>query len=719
MLRNLKFFWKLMLLAVITPIAVLITSALAFYQSDQIKKEFDNLHQATLVRIINLDRGNLDQERLVAMLLQLASDDLSPQDRATMIQTFRQVDSEMASIVLQYEEEWQSVHNAPLTAKLTALGKNDLQKSEKKALDQYHSAYSSFAVKRDLVIDGASQNVSVLMPELERMGEAFEILVMVNQEFAGIAEQTAQAALTNMRVTIVAGGLLLSLVAIGFAVFLSRSITRPLAIVAEGAGNLAVGNLNRHISDDVRAFITNLNDEAGQVGKGLAGTEAYLQDMAEKASRIAAGDLTVEVLPYSPEDELGNAFAQMVEQLRTLIRALNQNAASLTAASQQLALASEQSEQAASQIATTIQQVAQGISLQMESVHQTVSNVDQSARTIASVAQGAQDQAVAVNRAANVTTEMAKVIERVTQSAQVSAERATQAAQVAGEGAQTVEQTICGIEIIQSKVNSSAQIVREMGARSAQIGVIVETIEDIASQTNLLALNAAIEAARAGEHGKGFAVVADEVRKLAEKSGLAAKEIAGLIERIQGAIEEAVDAMNESAAETQVGVARASASGQALERIQEVVMAVSQQVAEISGAAVQLQSASGTLVAAMDSVSAVVEENTAATEQMTAGSEKISHAVENIASVSEENSAAVQEVSANAEEMSAQVEEVSASAQSLAEMAAELMRLVAQFKLEEETQLDADEAQAYVTAWSTEEAPVDEIDDELFEPASG
>ncbi len=116
---------------------------------------------------------------------------------------------------------------------------------------------------------------------------------------------------------------------------------------------------------------------------------------------------------------------------------------------------------------------------------------------------------------------------------------------------------------IREKVNQSAEIVREMGKRSNEIGMIVSTIDEIASQTNLLSLNAAIEAARAGEHGKGFAVVADEVRKLAEKSALATKEISALVKLIQGSVAESIRSMDESGKEVERAgkISRPVASG--------------------------------------------------------------------------------------------------------------------------------------------------------------
>ena len=178
-----------------------------------------------------------------------------------------------------------------------------------------------------------------------------------------------------------------------------------------------------------------------------------------------------------------------------------------------------------------------------------------------------------------------------------------------------MEETLAGMHGIKAKVGVSAEKVQEMGRRSDQIGTIVETIEDIASQTNLLALNAAIEAARAGEHGKGFAVVADEVRKLAERSSQATKEIGAMIKAIQSETREAVHSMEEGVREVEKGAVSSEKSGESLREILDQINEVTMQINQIATAAEQQTATTSEITTNIHQVTEVVHQSARGAEE--------------------------------------------------------------------------------------------------------
>jgi len=527
----------------------------------------------------------------------------------------------------------------------------------------------------NLGMNGVQMGISI-SPFQDASGDVVGVLMATEDNTAAYRGLTSQVAY------VLGLGLLIYL---GLILILYLSTRRSFNLLARISQSIQTTATTGRLEAPPR---NQTDDEVGRLAGNFCDMIEHLQKTATSADQVAKGDLTVQVVPLSEEDQLGNAFGGMVVSLRNLVGRVAHTIDDVNGIADQFYVAADQTSQAAAQVAATIHQVAIGTGHQAERVSKASDTVTQVSRAIDGVARGAQEQADAVGRSSRIAAQISEVIEQVATNARAGAQGSTEASDAARSGAETIGETITGMESIKTKVGQLAQRVREMGQRSDQIGAIVETIDDIASQTNLLALNAAIEAARAGEHGKGFAVVADEVRKLAEKSAEATQKISGLISGIQQTVSEAVTAMDEGMVEVENGVVRANEAGQALGNILSASEQVNYQVAEIAAAAHQMTSSAGGMVSAMDTVSAVVEENTAATQQMAASSGEVIEAIEGIFTISEENSAAIQEVSAATQELNAQTEEVTASAHTLSEMAQRLQLMVNQFSfLVDETSL--------------------------------
>ena len=383
-----------------------------------------------------------------------------------------------------------------------------------------------------------------------------------------------------------------------FLFVLSNRVAKPVNELVDYSQKFAKGEYSSRpqidSNDDFGLIAENFTRSSEKVSRAVSNHEAQenlqksVTEFLTVVSQIARGDLTLR--GRVTNDALGNVVDSvnyMLENFMKVLERVRKAAVDVSSSANEILLSSED------------------------------------------MASGAVQQDQEITNTSSAVEELTVSMKQVSNNAEASAEAARRALDAAEQGNRAVRDTLDGMQRIRSSVQATAKKIKSLGDRSLEISEIINVINDITEQTNLLALNAAIEAARAGEAGRGFAVVADEVRKLAEHSRTATKDIAALIKAIQAETNEAVVVMEEGTKEVEVGARLADQAGKALDAISSVVRQSAELVQEISLASKQQVRGTEGVANAMQIISNI-------TRQTSQGARQTARTVENMVKLSEQ-----------------------------------------------------------------------------------
>jgi methyl-accepting chemotaxis protein len=453
---------------------------------------------------------------------------------------------------------------------------------------------------------------------------------------------------------------------------ISNLISKPIEQISTVMGELNKGHLSSRVNHSS-------NDEVGVLAESMNSFADTLQNFTGVMYKVAEGDLTVEAKILDSADEISPALNRIVYTLRDLVgetRLLTTSALegklntkgnvgkfsggykeliqgfneTLDAAISPVKDGSNAlAKMAAGDFSVRVegnykgdhQIIKNSINQLGESLENVIGNVRDAIEATASassqisssteeMAAGAQEQSSQTSEVASAVEEMTSTILQTTQHAASAAEYSKSAGIIAKNGATVVRETVTGMNRIADVVGEAASIVQELGNSSNQIGEIVQVIEDIADQTNLLALNAAIEAARAGEQGRGFAVVADEVRKLAERTTKATKEIATMIRQIQKDTGNAVTSISSGTKEVEDGRELANKAIKSLDEIIESTDKTISAISQVAKASEEQSSAAEQISKSIDGISNVVQQSAIGLQQIARASEDLNNLTTNL-----------------------------------------------------------------------------------------
>jgi methyl-accepting chemotaxis protein len=447
---------------------------------------------------------------------------------------------------------------------------------ELKRLDELISARATYLKTRD-------EQIALIykdrVDEAQRLGTTIQeerynriraiAKELVDGKIAQAKTRIAQAeknARTLLFIFVIVGALALLLSA-GMALFLSRIIAKPLNEIKITAERIAAGDLSVTVVADER------RDEIGALTRTFSGMTRYLREMADVAGQIAARNLNVSVKPQSEGDVLGNAFAAMIRNLQEVMKEIQKSATVLASS--------------VSEILATTNQVASGMTETAASVNETTATVEE------------------VKQTALLSSEKSK---GVSESAQNSVH-------VARQGNAAVTETVEGINHIRGLMESVADSIVKLSEQTQAIGEIITTVNDLAQQSNLLSVNAAIEASKAGEQGKGFTVVAQEIKSLADQSKQATEQVRTILGDIQKATGAAVMAAEQVSKAVDNGVKQSNEAGESIRKLSESITEAAQTSMQIAASSQQQLTGMEQVALAMENIKQATQQNVAGTRQ--------------------------------------------------------------------------------------------------------
>ncbi len=455
----------------------------------------------------------------------------------------------------------------------------------------------------------------------------------------------------------------ISVAALLFWFFSRKFVLTPIRSAEKAAKSLAEGDLSFHL--DIRS-----NDEIGRMGKALNDSSRFLGNIFQ---RVRNGSKRVVSVAEKVDTEIKNVAdstkleTESIANIASSLEQMNSAAAEISESSESLAATTEEKAASMEQMVMSIGQVANSANELSNLVDTTAVSIEELSATIKEVANKTEELAAASEETLAAAEELSSSIKEVEQSAKESSRLSEKVKNDASTfGIRSVEKTIEGIRDIKLSFEKTANFLNKLGVRSEEIGKILNVIDEITDQTTLLALNAAILAAQAGEYGKGFSVVADEIKDLAERTSFSTHEIAGLIQGVQQEVKDAINAMSEGLSSVEEGIKVASNAGDALHKIIETSVQSAEMSISIERSTAEQAKTTRLVSDSMEKVKNMVSQVAKATMEQSKGAFLITKATEKMRDVASHVRTATNEQLISSKQISEAVELVSEKSSQIA-----------------------------------------------------